>query len=154
MSENILEKLIVRKLEVSDIVRLAKLENQVFSDAWSEDILNALIKNSFDYAYIVQNIKFEIIAYINYRIIIDEAELMRIAVLPHYRGQKIGDDLIKYMLKNIEQKNINIVRLEVRSSNISALKLYKSNGFIESGIRKDYYSNPNEDAIIMEKKIC
>jgi ribosomal-protein-alanine acetyltransferase len=58
------------------------------------------------------------------------------------------------MFKNIEQKNINIVRLEVRSSNISALKLYKSNGFIESGIRKDYYNNPNEDAIIMEKKIC
>ena len=152
MSENILEKLIVRKLEVSDIVKLAKLENQVFSDAWSEDILNALIKNSFDYAYIVQNSKFEIIAYINYRIIIDEAELMRIAVLPKYRGQKIGDDLV--MFKNIEQKNINIVRLEVRSSNISALKLYKSNGFIESGIRKDYYNNPNEDAIIMEKKIC
>lgn len=154
MSENILEKLIVRKLEVSDIVKLAKLENQVFSDAWSEDILNALIKNSFDYAYIVQNSKFEIIAYINYRVIIDEAELMRIAVLPKYRGQKIGDDLVKYMFKNIEQKNINIVRLEVRSSNISALKLYKSNGFIESGIRKDYYNNPNEDAIIMEKKIC
>ena len=81
--------------------------------------------------------------------IIDEAHITNIAVLKEYRGKKIGEALLKEMINTCKDNKINSMTLEVRVSNLVAQNLYKKFGFKFSGIRKEYYSDNKEDAIIM-----
>ncbi len=79
----------------------------------------------------------------------DDAELIRIAVEPGLRRQGIGEQLLNDLLQEVKKRDIHDIFLEVRSSNEAAIGLYTKAGFVNAGIRKGYYSNPAEDAIIM-----
>lgn len=79
----------------------------------------------------------------------DDAELIRIAVDTTFRRQGIGEQLLSDLLQEVRKRDINDIFLEVRSSNEAAIGLYTKAGFINAGVRKGYYSNPTEDAIIM-----
>ena len=79
----------------------------------------------------------------------DEGHITNVAVHSDYRGQKIGDKLIKALVKICKDNNIISMTLEVRVSNIVAQNLYKKYGFKLAGIRKEYYSDNKEDAMIM-----
>ncbi len=79
----------------------------------------------------------------------DDAELIRIAVEPGLRRQGIGEQLLNDLLQEVKKRDIHDIFLEVRSGNEAAIGLYTKAGFVNAGIRKGYYSNPAEDAIIM-----
>ena len=79
----------------------------------------------------------------------DDAEVIRIAVDPEARRQGIGRRILDAMLEEAHSRDIENVFLEVRSSNEAAIGLYKGAGFAAEGIRKGYYSEPKEDAVIM-----
>ncbi len=79
----------------------------------------------------------------------DDAELIRIAVEPGLRRQGIGEQLLNDLLQEVKKRDIHDIFLEVRSGNEAAIGLYTKAGFVNAGIRKGYYSNPTEDAIIM-----
>ena len=79
----------------------------------------------------------------------DDAELIRIAVDTKQRRHGIGERLLDNLLQEARTREIHNIFLEVRSSNVPAIRLYEKAGFINAGIRKGYYSNPTEDAIIM-----
>ncbi len=89
-----------------------------------------------------------IAGYITGQIAADECELYRIAVLPQYRKQHIGDMLMKYFFDQCEKHNVKSIFLEVRSSNLPARRLYEKSGFRVLAVRKNYYSEPAEDAMI------
>lgn len=86
-------------------------------------------------------------------VIVDEAELLNIAVSSEYRRYGIGQMLIDCMIDEAKQRKAERILLEVRKSNEMARHLYDKNGFVFLAERKGYYSNPKEDAVIMEKRL-
>ena len=82
-------------------------------------------------------------------VVCGEADIVRVAVLPEYRRRGIAE---KLLLKSFEINETDAVFLDVRESNAAAINLYKSLGFKDTGVRKDYYSNPTENAILMKKE--
>ena len=91
----------------------------------------------------------KVIAYVIGRLIAPEGEIYRVAVAPHKRQRGIGYRLLDYAVKTSKGQGLERLFLEVRSRNIPARKLYTAYGFKEIGIRKNYYKNPQDDAIIM-----
>ena len=76
---------------------------------------------------------------------------MRVGVLPKYRRQKLGEALVKHMLSDFQTQGVERVFLEVRRSNVPAIALYEKLGFSVLGVRRAYYENPKEDALVMER---
>lgn len=88
-------------------------------------------------------------AYCGVWTILEEAHITTLAVHPNYRGKKIAQALLIHQFENFYKRKIKYVTLEVRKSNESAIKLYEKFGFKSLGVRKNYYQNNNEDALIM-----
>ena len=109
-----------------------------------------MYKNSYDFIEMAQE-STKTIGYANIRILDPEAELMRLAVLKERRNEGTAQLLLNKILLICKCKGVSVVRLEVRRDNEPATALYKKFGFVQNGIRKDYYSHPTEDAILMEK---
>ena len=90
-----------------------------------------------------------ILGYAVLRILADEGEIQRIGVYPHYRRQGIARKLMDAMVTFARARGVRSIALEVRESNLGARNLYDSYGFRQEAVRKGYYHNPAEDAIIM-----
>lgn len=95
----------------------------------------------------------KVVGYVGIWFIVDEGHITNVAVHSDYRGQKIGDKLVEGLVKMSKENKIVSMTLEVRTSNIVAQNLYKKYGFKIGGIRKEYYSDNKEDAIIMWNSI-
>jgi ribosomal-protein-alanine N-acetyltransferase len=95
------------------------------------------------------------VGYAVFSILFDEAELLRIGVLPQFQGAGIGHRLLQSSINVLHELGTKRLLLEVRQSNIAAIRLYKSLGFSEDGVRKGYYpllqGSGREDAILMSK---
>jgi ribosomal-protein-alanine N-acetyltransferase len=138
-----------RLMKVEDIDKVMAVEQASFSTPWSADaFLNEVINNHFAY-YIVAEVEKRIVGYCGVWVIIDEAHITNVAVLPDYRGKKIGEQLLINMINLSMMYGAKKMTLEVRVSNHVAQALYKKLGFEEHGIRKGYYTDNHEDAIIM-----
>lgn len=138
----------IRPMLLSDVEEVRKLERDIFSDAWSENNLKESIISQTDYCFIMEN-DYKIIAYIIFRVNGDEAELFRIATLAGERKKGCGGQLMDVMMSNLNKMGIKKAFLEVRSENRAAMELYEGFGFKKIGVRKEYYNDPVEDAIIM-----
>jgi ribosomal-protein-alanine N-acetyltransferase len=84
--------------------------------------------------------------------VLDQADMMNIAVHPDYRRQGIGRDLVLALSDALKEKGIRGLMLEVRASNAPAIALYEQLGFIQVGLRPNYYRNPKENALILRKE--
>lgn len=133
-----------------DIKDIAYIEKECFKEPWSEKMIEEMYKNSYDFIEMAQECT-KTIGYANIRILDPEAELMRLAVLKERRNEGTAQLLLNKILLICKCKGVSVVRLEVRRDNEPATALYKKFGFVQNGIRKDYYSHPTEDAILMEK---
>lgn len=132
--------------DVDYIEQIFNLEKEIFKNsAFSIEYLKTLIKNdnSFIYIYLIDN---QVCGYLMALDSIDVYEILAIATIEEYRNKGIAQEL----LDKIKTKDIF---LEVRESNQIAISFYKKNKFKEISIRKDYYSEPNENAIIMKLEV-
>ena len=139
----------IKKLTNNDIdyiEQIFNLEKEIFKNsAFSKSYLNTLIKgdNSFIYIYLIDS---KVCGYLIVLDSIDVYEILAIATIEEYRNKGIAQELLaKIRIKNIF--------LEVRESNQTAINFYKKNKFKEISIRKNYYSEPNENAIIMKLEV-
>lgn len=127
------------------------IEQLCFSNPWSKDTFRGEIQNkaiSFPLVVIHQLDK-KIIGYIIFWQIGDEAQINNVAIHPDYQGQGFGEMAMRYVLERLRENGVHFVSLEVRVSNLPALTLYRKLGFSILGVRKNYYSNPVEDAYVM-----
>lgn len=138
----------IRNMTMDDTAALVAIENQCFSDPWSESMVKDLADSTWDEVWVLE-LDDTVIGYINYRFIAGEGELMRIAVLPEYRGHGYSRKLMDIMTEHASKAQVSDITLEVRAGNVPAIGLYKSYGFAEEAVRKGYYHNPTEDALIM-----
>lgn len=143
---------VLRKLAASDIPALVQLEKNCFSDPWSEQILMDLPESCLDETWVLETEGKEVAGYINFRFLSGEGELMRIAVLPEFRGCGYARKMMEQMVKSAEENQAQDLTLEVRAGNVPAINLYKSYGFRKEAVRKKYYHDPEEDAFIMWRR--
>jgi ribosomal-protein-alanine N-acetyltransferase len=140
-------------MSLSDLDDVVKIENASFSTPWSRlAFLSELLENERAY-YFVARFANEVVGYIGTWIIFDEAHITNIAVLPKVRGCGVGRLLLSYLLSYCKENGVNRATLEVRRTNAVAQALYISTGFITAGVRRGYYKDNGEDALIMWKTL-
>ncbi|QAT39274.1 ribosomal protein S18-alanine N-acetyltransferase [Clostridium sp. JN-9] len=138
-------------LTIKDIDEILNISRLSFKTPWSrESLIKELTDNSFA-RYVVAKKDGLILGYGGLWIIVDEAHVTNIAVHPEYRGTGIGNMLMDAMIDICKLELVIGITLEVRASNIAAKNLYKKFGFIQEGMRKGYYEDNNEDALILWK---
>ena len=133
-----------------DVALIARAEAEIFSDPWSESSIYGLIchEGAMCYSAVGDGV---LVAYILGRLIAPEGEIYRIAVMPEHRRRGIGYRLLDYATKTERGRGLESLFLEVRSKNAAAIALYRAHGFLSVGMRKGYYKDPDDDAIIMLK---
>lgn len=139
----------IRIMNENDAVEVAKISILSFSSPWSTESYIQEIKNPVA-LYLVAVINNNIVGFIGTWNVLDESHITNVAVHPDFRKQKIGSLLLENLINTCEkQHNTSSFDLEVRANNIPAQKLYSKFGFKNNGIRKGYYTDNKEDAILM-----
>jgi len=138
----------LRRMNEMDIDGVLAVEQQSFTLPWSRTGFVDEMKNELAY-YLVMVEEGAIIGYAGMWIIVDEAHVTNVAILPGYRGQKLGEKLMSALIEHAKARGALSMTLEVRTSNTVALGLYAKFGFVSRGIRRNYYSDTQEDALIM-----
>ena len=140
--------IIIRPMTIDDVDEVYTVEEDCFVDPWSKDSIRKELKNDLA-RYLVAEIDDKIVGYVGVWFVVDEGHITNVAVHSDYRGKKIGDRLVKEMVELCKENNLVAMTLEVRTSNTVAQNLYRKYGLKMGGIRKEYYSDNKEDAIIM-----
>ena len=133
------------------VAQIASLERQCFADPWSEGSIASELDNPLS-LWLVAEQNGAVCGYVGSQTVLDETDMMNIAVHPDCRRQGIAAALIDELIVSLKERGSHILRLEVRESNTPAIALYNSMGFTQLGIRKNYYRNPKENALILGKE--
>lgn len=138
----------IRNMMPGDVAAVAQIEQEIFSQPWSEKgFLDAI--NLGDTIFLVAEQQGQIVGYIGMYFSMDEGEITNVAVSQVQRNRGVGGCLLDELLRIAGQKGIAKIVLEVRTSNDSAIRLYERKGFQKVGVRKGFYEFPKEDADIM-----
>ena len=138
----------IRRALPKDSSEIAKAEEEIFSDPWCERDITSLISTEGSMCYTALS-DGKVIGYLIGRQIYPEGEIYRLATLPKYRRRGVAYRLLDYAVKCEHGRGLENLFLEVREHNTPARRLYISYGFREIGVRKNYYKNPDDNAIIM-----
>lgn len=139
------------KMDESHVPQIAELEKLCFSDPWSEKSIASELNNALS-LWLVAVEDGKVLGYVGSQTVLGETDMMNIATHPDHRKQGIATALIVGLIGALERRGSHSLMLEVRSSNEPAKSLYRHLGFEEVGVRKNYYRNPKEDALILRKE--
>ena len=129
---------------------VAAIENDCFSHPWSRRSLESELQNETS-RFLVAVEDGRVIGYIGMSAVIDEGYLFNVAVDRQYRKKGVGSALVRELVTFCQKRNYAFLTLEVRESNAPAISLYSRFGFVRVGERKNYYSKPAENALLMTK---
>lgn len=146
-------EIITRSMEESDLDQIMIIEGESFTTPWSKESFILEITDNKLAKYIIAELDGKVVGYGGIWLILDEGHITNIAVGRDYRGKGVGNKVMEALINYCKEKEIRNMTLEVRESNIIAQNLYKKYGFLEYGIRPNYYSDDHEDAVIMWKTI-
>ncbi|MBM7573618.1 ribosomal protein S18-alanine N-acetyltransferase [Aquibacillus albus] len=139
----------IRQMTLKDINQVLTIEQSSFGVPWSKEVFfKELTENPYSIYFVIEE-DGRIFGYCGMWLVIDEAQITNIALLPEYRGRKFGKALFQYVLNQAIALGAARLSLEVRVSNVVAQNLYRQFGLIPGGIRKNYYTDNNEDALVM-----
>ena len=142
----------IRQATSSDLAALAVIERDSFAIPWTEESLaDELAGSEHTVMLVAETAEGVVVGYIGCWIVLDEGQINNIAVAPAWRGTGIGGALLSALLTQGRERGLRRYVLEVRPSNIAARRLYARFGFTDGGLRKGYYADNHEDAIIMLK---
>ena len=145
-------KIRVRIAKSSDLDDIYELDVQTFAMPWSKEALSYDILENDNAFVIVAEYEGEFAGYADIWTVLDEADLNSIAVRVDFRRKGIGDAIMIAMTEMLSASGVATINLEVRVSNMPAIKLYKNSGFNECGVRPGYYLDNGEDALIMKRE--
>jgi len=144
-----MNKGLVRPMHVDDLVSILEIERASFATPWSLEAFTAELKENEYARYLCLELESRVIGYMGLWFILDEGHITNIAITPDHRGQHWGEFLMRSMMEKMMAQGMERMTLEVRVSNSLAQSLYKRLGFASAGIRKGYYADTGEDAMIM-----
>lgn len=152
MAETV-ENVTIKRMAKEDVDGVIAIEEKAYGEHhWSKDSFLQELNNDLAWYYSLFNEKGELVAYAGTWHILEEAHITNIAVDKDHRRKGYGEALLKYILDDCYKEMIKYLTLEVRVSNKAAIGLYEKYGFRSFGIRKKYYQDNNEDAMIMWTK--
>jgi [ribosomal protein S18]-alanine N-acetyltransferase len=145
------DRFFIRRMRESDLAAVRAIEALSFSNPWSDNTFRGEIQNtSISFPMVVVRRPGDtVVGYIVYWQIRDDVQINNIAVHPDCRGLGLGEALMRYAIDRTRAAGAAFMTLEVRPSNGPALTLYKKLGFEIMGVRKNYYTKPDEDANVM-----
>jgi len=138
-------KRVMRELKESDLSLVIEIENRAFTHPWPAQAFEDLNSQYFR----ILELDGKIAGYIIYHVILDEAIILNFAIDPSLHGKGHGDFLLRETLRELRTFGCSMFYLDVRQSNSAAIGLYQKYGFSALGFRKNYYSDPEEDALVM-----
>ena len=136
----------ITEMQEKHLPALAELEKQCFHAPWSEKMLREELGGGI---FLVAEQDGEVQGYVGCQTVLDEGYITNVAVSPDCRRQGIARALIAELMAKAEENKLAFVTLEVRESNAPAIALYTGAGFVPVGKRKNFYSNPTENAVLM-----
>ena len=142
-------KLRVEAMRLEDLAEVQRIEQASFSTPWPENAYRSELMTNRLASYLVARVGGRIVAYGGMWLMVDEAHITTFAVHPAWRRQRIGERLLLAFLDLARDRHAREATLEVRLSNLAARRLYEKYGFRPVGLRPRYYSDNNEDALIM-----
>ena len=145
-------EIIVRELKVEDSAAVAEMEQQIFSDSWSEKSVLETVQQKQSVCFAAEKAG-HLLGYLLAYHAADEAEIARIAVQKEARRQGAAGKLMQALEHYCEEHKMEKLLLDVRESNEAARSFYTKNGFVEDGIRQGFYTNPSEDAVLMSRQL-
>ncbi len=140
-------------VEATDLEHLAQLEQDLFEDPWSVEMMRTELNNGMVTAVKALDHADRLLGYYFIQIVAEEAELHNIAVVPHLQGQGFGRYLLLHAMRSCRDSGAGKIHLEVRESNSAARGLYESMDFKIVGKRKQYYYMQAEDAILYSREL-
>lgn len=143
----------IRRMTWLDVEEVTQVEEASFSIPWTKDaFMNEMLRNEQAIYFVAVHDK-RVVGFVGVWQIVDEGHITNIAVLPEFRGQGIGNQLLAELVAFAKSKGLVGLTLEVRVSNVGAQKLYEQFGFMQAGRRRRYYQDNNEDAYIYWAKL-
>ena len=134
------------------VAAVAELEKICFgTEAWSEKSVASELANQLSLWLVVLE-EDAVAGYVGSQTVMDETDMMNVAVHPDHRRKGIAEALVDALVEALKEKGSHCLTLEVRASNAPAIGLYEKLGFQQVGLRKNYYRNPKEDALILRKE--
>ena len=133
------------------VAQVAQLEAVCFRDPWSEKSVASELTNPLSYWLVALDCD-RVAGYVGSQSVMGESDMMNVAVHPDFRRQGVAEKLVLELVAALAKNDNHCLTLEVRSSNVSAISLYEKLGFAQIGLRKNYYRNPKEDALILRKE--
>ncbi|HLR74147.1 MAG TPA: ribosomal protein S18-alanine N-acetyltransferase [Virgibacillus sp.] len=144
-----MNNIVIRKMETTDIQAVLDVEEASFTTPWPEKIFYQELINNKHAHYFVLVVDEQIVGYAGLWIIFQDVQVTNIAILPEFRRMNLGEKLFQYICHYAIKQGAHRLSLEVRASNIAAQRMYRKFGLVPGGIRKQYYTDNKEDAIIM-----
>lgn len=141
---------IIVPMDRGHIPQIASLERECFSTPWSENMLSDALFDPKASFIVAEDGEGGVLGYAGLQVVLDEGYIDNIAVDPNARRHGVADELLDVFCR-FGAANLAFLTLEVRASNEPAIALYRKHGFEEAGRRKDYYTKPKEDAVIMTR---
>ena len=141
----------IAHMTAEHVPQVAELEKVCFSDPWSENSVASELENPLS-CWLVALDGETVAGYVGSQTVLDETDMMNIAVHPDFRRKGVARGLILALIGELKQRGSHCLTLEVRASNAPARTLYESLGFAHVGTRRNYYQNPKEDALILRKE--
>jgi ribosomal-protein-alanine N-acetyltransferase len=139
----------IADMSLRDVGAVQEVENASFPVPWPPNAFRTELTQNRNARYIVARLEGKIVGYAGLWLMVDEAHITTFAVLPDHRRRRIGQRLLQRLFEIADEVGAEWLTLEVRVSNLAAQKLYEKFGFRRAGIRRHYYSDNNEDALIM-----
>ena len=141
----------IRRMKEEDLPAVSLLERECFSEPWSKGMFLESLRNPL-YRFFTAEEDGGVIGYAGMYIVLDEGNIVNIAVSPGKRRQGIADGMMDLLIFEASRAGAELLHLEVREHNEAARHLYEKKGFTEVGRRKSYYHLPEEDAILYTRK--
>ena len=139
-----------RKMTIADVESVHEIELATFPTPWTIDpFYYEMTENQFSHYLVAEDETGKIIGFCGVWLVIDAAQITNVAVVESVRGQGIGEGLMREALRVSKEANMDVMSLEVRVTNTVAQNLYRKLGFQDGGIRKGYYTDNQEDALVM-----
>ena len=140
-----------KQMTAEHVAAVAEIEKLCFADPWSTNSITSELNNPLS-LWLVALDGERVVGYVGSQTVLDGADMMNLAVLPQYRKQGVGQALVNELVDRLKQKGAICLALEVRQSNLPAISLYEKLGFVQVGLRPNYYRNPRENALILRKE--
>ena len=142
-------KVVIAAMRLEDLEEVQRIEEASFTTPWPPNAYRSELLTNRLASYLVARIGERIVAYGGMWLMVDEAHITTFAVHPAWRRQRLGERLLLAFLDLARDRHAREATLEVRLSNLPARRLYEKYGFRPVGVRPRYYSDNNEDALIM-----